>query len=96
VAEAPVAVAGYAEPSLVFALGTPTELEGPEAAARAIAEQRPAVVEGREEAPFHRALAALGVQAAPVATVEGLDYSKGDEMTLRVYREKGAAQEEGR
>jgi 4-amino-4-deoxy-L-arabinose transferase-like glycosyltransferase len=96
VAEAPVAVAGYAEPSLVFALGTATELDGPEAAARAIAEQRPAVVEGREEASFRRALAALGVQAAPVAVVEGLDYSKGDEMTLRVYRAKDAAREKGR
>jgi hypothetical protein len=86
VADAPVAVAGYAEPSLVFALGTPTELEGAAEAARAIAERRPAVVEAREEVAFRQALRAEGVQAVQVAEVSGLDYSNGDEMTLRVYQ----------
>ena len=85
VADAPVAVAGYAEPSLVFALGTPTELEGPAEAAQAIAEDRPAVVEGREDAAFRDALKARNVVARQVAAVTGLDYSNGDEMTLRVY-----------
>ncbi|CAN7198627.1 glycosyltransferase family 39 protein [Phenylobacterium sp. LjRoot219] len=85
VADAPVAVTGYAEPSLVFALGTPTELTTPEAAAQAIAENRPAVVEDRKAAAFHRALASLGVQARQVGAVKGLDYSNGDEMTLRIY-----------
>ncbi|WP_334162379.1 ArnT family glycosyltransferase [Phenylobacterium sp.] len=92
VAEAPVAVAGFAEPSLVFALGTPTELEGAEEAAQAIAEGRPAVVEAREEADFRAALAAAGAQARLVTVIEGLDYSNGDEMTLRVYQSaRGAA-----
>jgi 4-amino-4-deoxy-L-arabinose transferase-like glycosyltransferase len=86
IAEAPVAVAGYAEPSLVFALGTPTELEGPGEAARAIFERRPAIVEAREEAAFRQALAVYGAQAHLVATIKGLDYSNGDETTLRVYR----------
>jgi 4-amino-4-deoxy-L-arabinose transferase-like glycosyltransferase len=86
VADAPVAVAGYAEPSLVFALGTPTELEGPQEAARAIAERRPAVVEAREEPAFRQALMAAGARAVQVAEVAGLDYSNGDEMTLRVYQ----------
>jgi len=86
VADAPVAVAGYAEPSLVFALGTPTELEGPVEAARAIAERRPAVVEAREEKAFREALAARGVQADPVAEIAGLNYSNGDDMILRVYQ----------
>ncbi|WP_308238032.1 hypothetical protein [Phenylobacterium sp. J426] len=85
VAEAPVAVAGYAEPSLVFALGTPTELFGPAEAAQAIAENRPAIVEAREEAPFREHLAARGVTVREVARVDGLNYSKGDEVTLRVY-----------
>jgi 4-amino-4-deoxy-L-arabinose transferase-like glycosyltransferase len=85
IADAPVTVAGYAEPSLVFALGTPTELAGPEDAAQAIAEHRPAVVEQREEADFHKALSAYGAQAHLVATVKGLDYSDGKKMTLRVY-----------
>lgn len=86
IAEAPVAVAGYAEPSLVFALGTDTGLDGPAEAAQAIAERRPAVVEGREEAGFQAWLAALKIRAVPVGEVRGLNYSKGDEVTLRVYQ----------
>ena len=59
----PVAVAGYAEPSRVFALGSATELTTAEAAADAIDEGRPAVVEQREEAAFKQALAADGAGA---------------------------------
>jgi 4-amino-4-deoxy-L-arabinose transferase-like glycosyltransferase len=91
IADAPVAVTGYAEPSLVFALGTATELATPQEAAQAIAEGRPAVVEAREEAGFRAALAGLGAQAAPVGQVEGLDYSNGDRMTLRIYETAKAA-----
>ncbi|WP_395670769.1 ArnT family glycosyltransferase [Phenylobacterium sp.] len=91
VVESPVAVAGYAEPSLVFALGTSTELEGPDQAARAIAEGRPAIVEAREEVAFRQALAKAGARAREVGRVDGLDYSNGDEMSLRVYRSAGAA-----
>ena len=86
VADAPVAVTGYAEPSLVFALGTATELTTPQAAAQAIADNRPAVVEGREEAEFSAALATLGVRAQQVGEVSGLDYSNGDQMRLRIYQ----------
>ena len=85
IADAPVTVAGYAEPSLVFALGTPTELAGPEDAAQAISEHRPAVVEQRQEADFEKALSGYRAQAHLVATVKGLDYSDGKTMTLRVY-----------
>ena len=90
IAAAPIAVAGYAEPSLVFALGTPTELEGASEAARAIYEHRPAVVEAREDPAFHRALAVYGVRAYVVATVQGLDYSNGNDTTLRVYQARDA------
>ena len=85
VAEAPVAVAGFAEPSLVFALGTATELDGADEAARAVVESRPAIVEDREEKAFRTALAARGGRTREVAKIEGLNYSKGDPMTLRVY-----------
>jgi len=85
VAEAPVAVAGYAEPSLVFALGTDTGLEGPAEAAQAVVENRPAIVEQADEAAFRDALEARGGQAYEVAVVKGINYSKGDPMTLRVY-----------
>jgi 4-amino-4-deoxy-L-arabinose transferase-like glycosyltransferase len=95
VADAPVAVAGYAEPSLVFALGTPTELDGAEEAAIAIAEGRPAVVEAREEAAFRQALGRHGARARLVREIRGLDYSNGDEMTLRVYQSAQAGRIEG-
>lgn len=85
VAEAPIAVAGYAEPSAVFALGTATELHGAEEAAEAIAQHRPAVVEAREEAAFRAALAKRRLTVRDVARIDGVNYSKGDEMTLRVY-----------
>jgi 4-amino-4-deoxy-L-arabinose transferase-like glycosyltransferase len=90
IAEAPVAVAGYAEPSLVFALGTSTQLHGPAEAAKAISEHRPAVVEAREEAAFRSWLQRFGVTARMVAEISGLDYSNGDETTLRVYVAPGA------
>lgn len=85
ISEAPVAVAGFAEPSLVFALGTDTELYGPAEAAKAIAEGRPAIVEAREDAGFQAAVKARGGRAEEVAKIGGLNYSKGDPMTLRVY-----------
>jgi 4-amino-4-deoxy-L-arabinose transferase-like glycosyltransferase len=90
-AEAPVAVAGYAEPSLVFALGTATELDGPDAAAQAVVENRPAIVEDRENLAFRRALAARGGKAREVAEVDGVNYSKGDAVRLRVYVAPGVA-----
>jgi 4-amino-4-deoxy-L-arabinose transferase-like glycosyltransferase len=82
----PVTVAGYAEPSLVFLLGADTELADADAAAQAIAEGRPAIVEGREERAFQTALTRRGLGTQPVATVSGLDYSKGQADILRVYR----------
>ena len=86
VADAPVTVTGYAEPSLVFALGTETELGSPDDAAEAIVEHRPAVVEARQQAAFERSLAAAHVKAQEVAEVKGLDYSDGHKMTLRIYK----------
>jgi 4-amino-4-deoxy-L-arabinose transferase-like glycosyltransferase len=85
IADAPVTVAGYAEPSLVFALGTPTELAGPEDAAQAIYEHRPTVVEQRQEAAFEKALSVYHARTHLVGTVKGLDYSDGKKMTLNIY-----------
>jgi 4-amino-4-deoxy-L-arabinose transferase-like glycosyltransferase len=82
----PVEVVGYAEPSLVFALGTPTGLGDGADAALAIAQGRPAVVESREEPAFRRALAARGLSPRAAGAVSGLDYTNGDEMTLTLYR----------
>lgn len=85
---APVEVAGYAEPSLVFALGATTGLGGPVEAAQAIADGRPAVIEAREEPAFRSALRALDAQARLVGEVSGLNYSNGDATTLRIYARK--------
>src|SRR5690606_37137103 len=81
IAPAPVSVAGYAEPSLVFALGTPTDLGGVEEAVDALAGQRPAVVEGREQKAFEAAMKARGIKAREIGQIDGLDYSNGDESS---------------
>jgi 4-amino-4-deoxy-L-arabinose transferase-like glycosyltransferase len=81
----PTAVAGYAEPSLVFALGAPTELGSAKRAADAIGEGRMAVVEQRQDAAFRRSIAAGSVSAHVAGTVKGLDYSTGHAQILRLY-----------
>ncbi|MFT4253882.1 MAG: glycosyltransferase family 39 protein [Caulobacter sp.] len=85
-ASGPVAVTGYAEPSMVFLLGTTTELTDPEGAADAVDEGRPAVVESRKDADFRKFLAALGHTPRPAGEIKGLNYSNGDEQVLRIYR----------
>jgi 4-amino-4-deoxy-L-arabinose transferase-like glycosyltransferase len=85
-ADAPVAVAGYAEPSLVFALGSDTQLDDADEAAAAIADRRPAIVEARQAAAFKAALAKRGVAAVEVGSVAGVDYSNGDDTRLTIYR----------
>jgi 4-amino-4-deoxy-L-arabinose transferase-like glycosyltransferase len=85
-APGPVAVTGYAEPSMIFLLGTTTELADPAGAAQAVAEGRPAVVEGRQEKAFQAAMAALGQAVRPAGVVDGFDYSDGDKERLTLYR----------
>jgi len=82
----PVAVAGYAEPSLVFLLGARTELTDGPAAADAIADGRPAIVEAGEQAAFLAALKADGARAVLAGEVKGLNYSKGKPVDLFLYR----------
>lgn len=82
----PVAVTGYSEPSMVFQLGTTTQLTDADGAADAVDEGRPAVVEGREDEKFRAALAALGHAPRPAGEIRGLNYSDGDDEVLRIYR----------
>ena len=82
----PVAVAGFEEPSLVFALGTRTQLTDAEGAAEAISQGRPAIIEGREVAAFKRGLLAYDTQAKLVDHIPGLNYSKGRPVDLFLYR----------
>ena len=81
----PVAVAGYSEPSLVFLLGTGTQLLSPEAAAAALAQHQvaAAIVSQTQETAFRQALDGA---AKPAASVSGLDYSTGKPVTLTLFR----------
>ena len=87
----PVAVVGYAEPSLVFLLGTATQQAGPDAAAVAASEGRPVLVEERQEPPFRAALRRQGDGAVRVGHVTGFDYSNGDPATLGLWRSRTPA-----
>ncbi len=82
----PVAVVGYAEPSLVFALGTETELDTPADAADSVADGQPAIVEKRQDPAFRAALAAEKVAARPVDEIRGFDYSLGKPVDLTLWR----------
>ena len=84
----PVAVAGLAEPSLVFLLGTDTRLVGGAGAAAWLQATDGAVaaVRDSEETAFRAALGGAAERLAVLGTVDGLNYSKGDRLTLTVYR----------
>ncbi|TVR80170.1 MAG: glycosyltransferase family 39 protein [Rhodospirillales bacterium] len=83
-----VAVSGFSEPSVVFLLGTDTVLGGGSvAAAHLLDEPRAlAVVEERQETAFRESLADRAQALEALATVEGLNYSRGQEVSLTVYR----------
>jgi hypothetical protein len=83
----PVAIAGDAEPSLVFLLGTNTKLVSAGAAADylASAPNARALVETRSETEFTAALAAHHLKPQALGTVAGLDYSNGHGMRLTLY-----------
>jgi 4-amino-4-deoxy-L-arabinose transferase-like glycosyltransferase len=83
----PVAVIGYAEPSLVFALGTDTEITSDVGdAAQAISEGRPAVIDPDHDAAFRNELAADKLKASPAAAVRGFDYERGKWSRLTIYK----------
>jgi 4-amino-4-deoxy-L-arabinose transferase-like glycosyltransferase len=83
----PVAIAGDAEPSLVFLLGTNTKLVSAGAAADYLAgtSTARALVETRSETEFMAALAAHKLKPQALGTVAGLDYSNGHGMRLTLY-----------
>ncbi len=81
------ALAGFSEPSAVFLLGTKTELGDGAAAADALIDRgAAAVVEARAEPDFTARLKSRGATAAPVAVIDGFNYSKGKRVRLTVYR----------
>jgi len=85
-APGPVTVVGYGEPSLVFGLGTETELGDPPDAVEAISEGRPVVIDADAAAWFQHALNDAGLKATLVGSIAGLDYADGQQAVLRIYR----------
>lgn len=83
----PWAAVGYHEPSLVFHLGTATRLLGPARAAEAMARGEVAgvIVEQRQREAFETRAAELNLPIRPIGTVHGLNYSKGERVTLLLY-----------
>jgi len=85
----PIVTAGFSEPSMVFVHGTATRLSDAEGAADALAADPDcavAIVESRQHDAFLAAVAARGVSVEPAGAVEGLNYSRGDEISITVYR----------
>jgi 4-amino-4-deoxy-L-arabinose transferase-like glycosyltransferase len=83
----PASIAGFYEPSAVFLLGTQTKLgNGAEAADALIERGAAALVEARERAAFDARLVERGAHAAPVAVIDGFNYSKGRRASLTIFR----------
>jgi len=91
VTEGPVAVVGYGEPSLVFLLGTETELDNPSDGADALSDGEPVLVEKKQDPTFRQALEAEGVRATVVGETAGIDYSTGKAVDLKLYRSDAPA-----
>ena len=83
----PVASLGYSEPSLVFRMGTQTELldDDADGAVDALKNGQPVFVEQRFDVPFQAAAKAQGVVPHAVSQVKGLDYSNNRKMTITLY-----------
>ncbi|HEV8678676.1 MAG TPA: glycosyl transferase [Stellaceae bacterium] len=83
---APLVAVGYAEPSLVFLLGTKLRLAMPRDAAETLAAGGDALVSSRVDAMFREAVGARGLLVQPIGSVAGLDYSNGRRMVLTLYQ----------
>jgi 4-amino-4-deoxy-L-arabinose transferase-like glycosyltransferase len=83
---APVALAGYSEPSSVFLLGTRTILGDGRRAATALlsGEASVAAVSADQESAFRATVG--GAPVASVGSVEGFNYSRGRPVRLSIWR----------
>jgi 4-amino-4-deoxy-L-arabinose transferase-like glycosyltransferase len=84
----PPALAGYIEPSMLFLLGTETRLtdSGTSAADAKAGEGGLAVIEDREQAAFTARLREKEVEAVELGAVDGLNYSNGRKVLIRIWR----------
>lgn len=88
-ARTPLATIPYQEPSLVFMHGPyrTNLVDAPALAADAMADDpcTLALIGADERTPFLARAEALGLNLEPVRTIEGVNYSKGDELALTLY-----------
>jgi 4-amino-4-deoxy-L-arabinose transferase-like glycosyltransferase len=83
----PPALAGYEEPSLVFALGADVVLtDGAGAADAGATAGGLALVEDQEKGGFLARLAELQADATPVGALDGFNYSRGRQVHITLYR----------
>jgi 4-amino-4-deoxy-L-arabinose transferase-like glycosyltransferase len=83
----PPALAGYEEPSLVFALGADVVLTDGAGAADAGAKAGGlALVEDQEKGAFLARLAELQADATSVGELDGFNYSRGRKVHITLYR----------
>ena len=83
----PVVTAGYAEPSILFLLGTGTRLDDGPTAGRDRAEAGGlALVEENEKGVFLSAAGAGGAQAQALEEIDGLNYSRGRNLKMILFR----------
>ena len=82
----PLVTLGYSEPSLVFLLAGKLHVSMVSSAVTELAGGGEALVSGREDAQFLQGLAARGLEAMPVGSVRGIDYSNGQRIVLTLYR----------
>lgn len=86
----PEVAAGFTEPSLVFELGTGTRLtDGSRAAELASQSGGLALIGDAEREAFLKRLSQLGSVAIPRGSVIGLNYSRGRQVDVTVYRVSG-------
>jgi 4-amino-4-deoxy-L-arabinose transferase-like glycosyltransferase len=83
----PVVLAGYAEPSVMFLLGTDSALlTGAPAGERMADTGGLAVVEANDRDAFLEVLARRGLGAASLEEIDGINYSNGRRLSLTLYR----------
>lgn len=85
----PLVSAGFSEPSMVFTFGTGTRLSDADGAVDALAVDPActvAVVERRQSEAFLAAVAARGLAVEAAGQVQGLNYSRGRDIDITVYR----------
>jgi hypothetical protein len=87
IGDPPVVTAGYAEPSIAFLLGTRTALDdGPGAGHAAAAAGGLVLISADQREAFLDAITAEGARANALEEITGLNYSRGRNVQITLYR----------